>query len=374
MLKNQAWLVTGASGYLGVELCKKIKSTLHHVHLIGTDARAPQHNWFDDFIPGSLDRPNNEVVQRVQANNVDLVIHLAGVAVEGWCFDHPLETCESNIRSVYLLLEAVRQCSSPCSFILSTTDKVYGRDATDADPYREDQPLIAKNIYETSKVCADLIAQSYWLTYQVPLAIVRFSNIYGGLDHNSSRLFPRVLERLQAGDAPELRLSATRAEYTRDFIHFSDVAEALILLAEALLNSRSDVVGEIFNISSGDERRVRDVLEEIIAVCRPGADYVEVEGGVKYLEIVNQCASNEKIRRTLNWSPKVSLANGIRMIRDAIAARRTPLREAQPVQFTGLDPPEISLASARPPRGAPPASAVMVGREKSVAPESAATS
>jgi len=122
-----------------------------------------------------------------------------------------------------------------------------------------------------------------------------------------------------------LRLSAAGAEYTRDFIHFSDVAEGLILVAEALRNSRSDVVGEIFNISSGDERRVRDVLDEIIAVCRPGAEYVEVKGGVKYLEIINQCASNEKIRRTLGWSPKVSLTDGIRMIRNAMAARRTPL-------------------------------------------------
>ncbi len=63
---------------------------------------------------------------------------------------------------------------------------------------------------------------------------------------------------------------------------------------------------------------MRDVLAEIIAAFGPGTRYTEVKGGVDYLEIVNQCASNEKMKQVLGWSPKVSLAAGLRMVAAAM--------------------------------------------------------
>ena len=313
MITKQVWLVTGASGYLASELCKVVKTADPNVYLIGADVRRPEHHWCDEFLIGALDVPDNAAVKRVLTRSVDLVVHLAGVAVEGWCFRNPLQTCEFNTRSVYLMLEAIRQSGRPCRFILSTTDKVYGRDATQANPYFEGEELTAKNIYETSKVCADLIARSYCQSYRIALSIVRFANIYGGVDTNFSRLVPGTLRCLQTGLRPELRLTATGDEYTRDFVHISDVVEGVIAVARALLASNVDVVGQAFNIGSGKEYRVRDVLEEIIAICEPRARYIVVRGGVDYLEIVHQCTSNDKMRRVLGWSPKVSLTEGLRM-------------------------------------------------------------
>ena len=325
MITNEVWLVTGASGYLASELCKTVRRVHPHVRLIGADVRRPEHHWCDEFLVCSLDTPDNAAVRKVMTTRVDLVIHLAGVAVEGWCFGNPQQTCEFNIRSVYLMLEAIRRGRHPCRFILSTTDKVYGRNATQADPYLEDEELAAKNIYETSKVCADLLAQSYHRSYGVAASIVRFSNIYGAFDANLSRLVPGAMRCLQTGLPPELRLAANGDEYSRDFIHISDVVEGVIAVARGVAASNQDVVGQAFNISSGKEYRVRDVLEEIIAICKPGASYFEVRGGVAYLEIVNQCASNEKMRRVLGWSPKVSLTEGLRMTRDATFASTRPV-------------------------------------------------
>ncbi|MBD0389425.1 MAG: NAD(P)-dependent oxidoreductase [Nostoc sp. C3-bin3] len=321
MLSNKVWLVTGASGYVGSELCKKIKADYPHIYLIGTDVKVPAHPWYDEFITSSLEIPDNEVVQEILADKIDLVIHLAGVAVEGWCFENPLQTCEYNIRSVYILLEAIRKSPHPCCVILSTTDKVYGRDSTQIQPYFEDDPLFAKNIYETSKICADLITQSFYLTYNLPLTIVRFANIYGGLDRNSSRLVPRTIERLQYGLAPELRLTKSGHEYTRDFIHISDVIEGILVISKALLEQNANVIGEVFNISSGKEYRIRDVIDTIVSIFKPGVKYVEVKEGVKYLEIVNQCASNKKMKQLLGWEPKISLKDGLLMIRDEYSGK-----------------------------------------------------
>ncbi|MDF5728209.1 MAG: NAD(P)-dependent oxidoreductase [Rhizonema sp. PD38] len=322
ILSNKVWLVTGASGYVGSELCKKIKADYPHIYLIATDVKALNHHWYDEFITSSLEIPDNEVVQKILTSQIDLVIHLAGVAVEGWCFENPFQTCEYNIRAVYILLEAIRKSTYSCSMILSTTDKVYGRDATQIKPYLENEPLIAKNIYETSKICADLISQSYYLTYQIPLAIVRFANIYGSIDRNSSRLVPRTIQRLQNSLTPELRLTKSGQEYTRDFIHISDVIEGIIVVAKALLEQKQNIIGEIFNISSGKEYRVRDVVENIISIFNPNEKYVELEEGVKYLEIVNQCASNNKMKQLLGWEPKISLIDGLLMIRNDYGDQR----------------------------------------------------
>ncbi|NES83096.1 MAG: NAD(P)-dependent oxidoreductase [Moorea sp. SIO2B7] len=316
ILSNKVWLVTGASGYVGGELCKKIKTEYPSIYLIATDVNTPSHNLYDDFIIGSLENFENTVVHKILTGNIDLVIHLAGVAVEGWCFKNPLETCEYNIRAVYILLEAIRKSIYPCHLILSTTDKVYGRDATQINPYFEDEPLLAKSIYETSKVCADLLAQSFYFTYKVPLTILRFANLYGGLDRNSSRLVPRTIQRLQNGLPPELRLTNNGQEYTRDFIHISDAIEGIIMVAKASLESNSNIIGEIFNISSGKEYRIRDILDIIISIFQPGVKYVEVKGAVNYSEIVNQCASNNKMKQVLGWEPKISLKDGLIMIRD----------------------------------------------------------
>jgi nucleoside-diphosphate-sugar epimerase len=343
MIKNEVWLVTGASGYLASELCKTVRRIQPRVHLIGADVRRPEHRWCDEFLVCSLDRPDNAAVRKVMTTKVDLVIHLAGVAVEGWCFGNPQKTCEFNIRSVYLMLEAIRLGRHPCRFILSTTDKVYGRNATQADPYLEDEELAAKNIYETSKVCADLLTQSYYRSYGVAASIVRFSNIYGTSDANSSRLVPGTMRCLQAGLPPQLRLAANGDEYSRDFIQISDVVEGVIAVARGVAASNRDVVGQAFNISSGKEYRVRDVLEEIIAICKPGARYVEVRGGVAYLEIVNQCASNEKMRRVLGWSPKVSLTEGLRMTWEETLGLRPHLSRSDEQRG-----PPIAAADGRP--------------------------
>ncbi|NEQ09307.1 MAG: NAD(P)-dependent oxidoreductase, partial [Moorea sp. SIO4E2] len=142
------------------------------------------------------------------------------------------------------------------------------------------------------------------------------ANLYGGLDRNSSRLVPRTIQRLQNGLPPELRLTNNGQEYTRDFIHISDAIEGIIMVAKASLESNSNIIGEIFNISSGKEYRIRDIIDIIISIFQPGVKYVEVKGGVNYSEIVNQCASNNKMKQVLGWEPKISLKDGLIMIRD----------------------------------------------------------
>jgi CDP-glucose 4,6-dehydratase len=292
-----------------------IKRQCPYIRLIAADMVESQHHAYHSMLLTRLEEANNKVASTIASEPIDMVIHLAGMAMEGVCFDRPLDTCESNIRATYTLLNAIHRSPYPTRVVLSTTDKIYGRDATEETPYCENDALLPKNIYETSKACADLIARSFYLTYNLPLAIVRFANVYGSVDDNDDRLVPRTIKRLLQGLEPELRLTHDGREYTRDFIYISDLIDGIYTVARALLDDDPEVKGEAFNISSGKEYGVREVMETMLSVFESDARYETIRGGVRYQEIVTQCASNNKIHRVLGWQPKVSLRSGFQQMK-----------------------------------------------------------
>ena len=87
--------------------------------------------------------------------------------------------------------------------IVASSDKAYGRQPK--LPYREDQPLEPKYPYDVSKAAADLLARSYWHTFELPVAVTRFANLYGGADTNRSRLIPEAVCAALAARPPVVR-------------------------------------------------------------------------------------------------------------------------------------------------------------------------
>src|SRR5207253_441167 len=105
----------------------------------------------------------------------------------------PVATFEANIRGTYNLLEACRVHSGLVKrIVIASADKAYGPDH--AAPYTEAMSLQGKHPYDVSKSCADLIAQSYHYMYRLPVAIVRFGNIFGGGDLNWTRIVPYTIK------------------------------------------------------------------------------------------------------------------------------------------------------------------------------------
>src|SRR5207249_2645277 len=135
------------------------------------------------------------VERAVNEHEVDSVIHLAAQPIVGAANRSPLPTFESNIRGTYNLLEACRVHSGLVRrVVVASSDKAYGDQGKDA--YREDAPLLARNPYDVSKACADLLAQSFAHSYDMPIAIARCGNIYGGGDLNWNRIVPGTIRLL----------------------------------------------------------------------------------------------------------------------------------------------------------------------------------
>ena len=160
---------------------------------------------------------------------IDTVFHLAAQTIVGIANRNPVSTFESNIQGTWNLLEACRRSPAVKSIVVASSDKAYGDQAV--LPYSEDTPLQGQHPYDVSKSCADLIAHTYAVSYQLPVAITRCGNFYGGGDLNWNRIVPGTIRSVLRGERPIIR---SDGNYIRDYFYVEDGAAAYMTLAEAL--------------------------------------------------------------------------------------------------------------------------------------------
>ena len=163
---------------------------------------------------------------------IDTVFHLAAQAIVGVANRNPVSTFESNIRGTWALLEACRRSPRVKQIVTASSDKAYGDH--DQLPYHEDAPLEGRHPYDVSKSCADLIARSYAETYDLPVAITRCGNFYGGGDLNWNRIVPGTIRAVLRGLRPIIRSDGL---FIRDYFYVEDGAAAYMRLAEHLAAS-----------------------------------------------------------------------------------------------------------------------------------------
>jgi CDP-glucose 4,6-dehydratase len=239
-------------------------------------------------------------------HTVDTVFHLAAQTIVGTANRSPLSTFEANVRGTYLLLDACRELGDAIRrIVVASSDKAYG--SHEDLPYREDFALQPVFPYDVSKACTDLIARSFAASYELPVAVTRLANVYGGGDLNWSRIVPDSCRALIAGRAPVIRSDGTPE---RDYLYVEDAVDAYLAIAASLDGAGSR--GRAWNAGWGAPLSVRELVDALIAVS--GADLEpEIQGdGVPPGEIDRQYLDSTAIASELGWSPKVSLDEGLR--------------------------------------------------------------
>jgi len=310
--EGQPVLVTGGQGFIGSWLCGRLLDegarvvvprrdvpALSRFRLEGLEDRC------DTVAADVLDYES--VVRVVNEYEVRAVFHLAAQTIVGTANRSPHSTFESNVRGTYNVLEACRTAGTvgdPVErIVVASSDKAYG--AHDELPYREGHPLQPTYPYDVSKACTDMIARSYAVTYELPVAVTRLANVYGGGDVNFSRIVPDAARALVAGERPVLRSDGTPE---RDYLHASDAVEAYLAVAGSLPSTR----GRAWNAGPGQPVSVIQVTRGLIAAS--GRDVEpDVQGtGVPAGEIDRQHLDSTRLRDELGWAPQTSLDDGLR--------------------------------------------------------------
>ncbi|MCI0395124.1 MAG: GDP-mannose 4,6-dehydratase, partial [Chloroflexi bacterium] len=185
--------VTGCAGFLGSWLTAALVSAGADVIGLIRD-RVPQSQLVRSGTVQRIkivegDVSDYTLMERSLAEyEVGFIFHLAAQTIVGIANRAPLSTFETNVKGTWALLEAARRNPTVQGVVVASSDKAYG-DQPEL-PYREEAPLQGRHPYDVSKSCADLIAQAYAHTYQMPLAVTRFANLYGGGDLNWNRIVP----------------------------------------------------------------------------------------------------------------------------------------------------------------------------------------
>jgi CDP-glucose 4,6-dehydratase len=308
--EGRSVFVTGGTGLVGSWLVKKLLAARAQIVLLVKDTHPHSEiSRSGDIEKVAITYGNLEDFETLEyainLYNVDTVFHLGAQTQVGVAHRYPLKTFESNIRGTYNLLEACRIHSKLVKrVVVASTDKAYG--AQKVLPYTEDTPLDARHSYEVSKSCADLLAQSYIHTYQVPLGITRFGNVYGGGDWNLNRIVPGTIINLAQSKPPLIRSDGTPL---RDYIYVEDVAEGYLQLAEKLENPA--VTGQAFNFSNEQPISVLEIVAAIRKLM--GREDLEpVIQDVATAEIAEQSLDASKAKKLLGWQPRFSLEEGLK--------------------------------------------------------------
>jgi CDP-glucose 4,6-dehydratase len=234
---------------------------------------------------------------------IDAVIHLAAQTIVSIANRNPVSTFESNIQGTWVLLEACRRSPSVKQIVIASSDKAYGDQ--EQLPYDERTPLQGRHPYDVSKSCADLIARSYAVTYDLPVAITRCGNFFGGGDLNWNRIVPGTIRLLLRNERPIIR---SDGNYVRDYFYAEDGAAAYMLLAERLATDRA-LAGEAFNFSNEAQITVRQLVERIASLMHSDLP-PDVRNETTH-EIRCQYLSAAKARDVLQWRPMFTLDEGL---------------------------------------------------------------
>lgn len=300
-------LVTGGLGFIGSHLVDRLVADGHDVAIL--DAKTYAAGKLRHAIPlFPVTLGAGQTQAALDAMLLFRPTHIAHLAAETHVcasIDYPARFMQSNAMGAMELLEAARLYGEARVLHVST-DEVYGdTDYWSGHEFYEDAPLRPSNPYSASKAAGELLARSYRRTYGMDVVVARPCNNYGPRQY-PEKLIPRCIERARKGLPIEIHGDGANI---REWLHVSDCVEALSLLLE-----RGDP-GEAYNIGSAWRCSNRDIAEVLAA--KTGAQVVHVAdrpGNDR------RYAINSDKLRAMDWSPQVTLDDGLRALLNERAA------------------------------------------------------
>ncbi|MBN1179666.1 MAG: GDP-mannose 4,6-dehydratase [Anaerolineae bacterium] len=302
-------LITGCTGLLGswlsialvdagAQVVGLIRDEIPHTHL-------RQSRYLSRIAVVRGDVTDYELVERaLNEYEIETVFHLAAQTIVTIANRAPLSTLETNVKGTWTVLEAARRSPTVRRVLVASSDKAYG--ASETLPYTEDMPLRGAHPYDVSKSCADLIAQGYAATYDLPVAVTRCANLYGGGDLNWNRIVPGTVRAALRGEPPVVRSDGSPL---RDYLYVQDAVRAYMTLAVHL--DRPELRGQPFNFGSRRPMTVLEIVRAIIAAS-PHPELEPLVLGEAAHEIQDQYLDSTKARRELGWQPAYSMEEGLR--------------------------------------------------------------
>lgn len=302
-------LVTGGTGLIGSHLVEELMGQKANV-VTTFQSINPNSYFFSQKLDKKAVMVNvdvcnyDDLFNLVTKFDIEYIFHLAAQPLVEVAYRNPKRTLYSNILGTINVLECTRLFPKIKGVIVASSDKSYGKLAK--KKYLETDPLLGDHPYEVSKSSAYLISYSYYKTYNLPVVITRFGNVYGEGDLNFSRIIPGIMKAVINNKVLEVR---SNGKYVRDYLYVKDVVKGYLLLAQNV----EKIKGEAYNFGSNETLSVEGVIKTVEKALKKKVRY-KILNTTKN-EIPYQSLDYSKIKNTLGWTPSYRISKVIKKIR-----------------------------------------------------------
>lgn len=293
------YLITGGAGFIGTNLAERLVRDGHSVRVVdnlssgANPERLPEEVSFH-----KMDVCDTDALV-VALKDVDVVVHLAALPRVQFSIEHPFETQEANVGGTLSVLEAMRRAGVK-RIVYAASSSAYGDQ--EVMPLVETLPAQPKSPYGLQKYVGELMLKLWHELHGLETVSLRFFNVYGPhLDPNGA--YALVIGRFlkQRTEGTPMTITGT-GEQTRDFTHVSDIVDGIVRASVSIQVGK----GEVINLGAG-----RNITINRIAALIGGT----VEHVAPRVEPMHTCADNTKARTLLSWEPKVSIEDGIALLK-----------------------------------------------------------
>ncbi len=298
-------LVTGAGGFIGSHLVERLVGSGAQVRAFVRYTSNGGWGWLDrSEVKQELDVVLGDVrdAESVQAavDGVEVVFHLAALIAIPYSYTAPLSYVRTNVEGTLNVLQAARK-AGVARVVHTSTSEVYGTALR--VPIDENHPLQGQSPYSASKIGADKLAESFFLSYGLPVATIRPFNTYG--PRQSARaIVPTIVT--QALTSAEIRLGNLAP--TRDLTFVEDTADAFVRIA-----GRAETVGQVVNVGTGSEISVGDLAQLVLRLIDRELPIVTDDERTRPegSEVERLCADAGRARELAGWEPSRTLESGL---------------------------------------------------------------
>ncbi|MFC4602085.1 GDP-mannose 4,6-dehydratase [Rhodococcus kronopolitis] len=297
-------LVTGGEGFIGSCLVEQLLSqgarvrVLAHYKPYASAGFLADHLGDIEMIAGDV-RDSGQVLDA--AEGIDTVFHLAALIGIPYSYQAPQTYLETNVLGTQNIVDAARR-HDVRRVVHTSTSEVYG--TAREVPISESHPLQPQSPYSASKIAADMVALSHFHSFDTPVSICRPFNTFG--PRQSPRaVIPAILHQLHSG-AAEIAVGALTP--TRDFTYVEDTARGFMAIAES-----ERTVGRTVNLGTGREISIRDLIDVLIDVTGSSATVTAEDTRQRPAgsEVHRLVSDNSRVRELTDWSPRISLREGL---------------------------------------------------------------
>ncbi len=296
-------LITGGAGFIGSNLAAKLNDA--GMEPVIFDCNVGKDILEDSVGDGRVVRGDVRDFRTLckSVQSVDGIIHLAAVSRVVWGYENPRKCVDVNVRGTANVLEAARLAHHKPWVIYGSSREIYGE--PENLPVEESAPKRVANVYGMTKIAGENLCQQYHRNYGLNVGILRFSNVYGGVNDHLDRVTPKFIIKSLKGQ--EITIQGGGQVF--DFTHISDTVNGIMKMMK-ILDSNNEPYFDAFHILTGKPASLQELVSIIVSNTNNHSEVVY--GPARTYDVEKFYGDPSKARKELGFSARIGIEEGIR--------------------------------------------------------------